>query len=96
MDGRKELGAMGDASAIINRALGAFAFAVPGVSFPDSVQAGGEEVLVLDGVLSDELGHYEKGTWIRNPPASHQQRYSKQGCLLYVKIGHLAASSKVG
>jgi anti-sigma factor ChrR (cupin superfamily) len=68
----------------------------PGVSFPDSVQAGGEEVLVLDGVLSDELGYYEKGTWIRNPPASHQQRYSKQGCLLYIKTGHLAASSKVG
>jgi hypothetical protein len=35
MDGRKELGAIGDASDVINRALGAFAFVVPGVSFPD-------------------------------------------------------------
>ena len=35
MDGRKELGAMGDASDTINRALGALAFAVPGFGFPD-------------------------------------------------------------
>jgi len=28
---------------------------------------GGEEILVLDGVFSDEHGDYPAGTWLRNP-----------------------------
>ena len=62
----------------------------PDVSFPESVLAQGEEILILDGALCDELGHYEQGTWIRNPPGSRQQRHSPKGCLFYTKTGHLA------
>ena len=50
---------------------------------------GGEETFVLDGVLEDELGRYPKGAWLRNPPGSAHQPSSPDGCLLYVKTGHL-------
>ncbi|MDB2615530.1 cupin domain-containing protein [Luminiphilus sp.] len=68
----------------------------PGVSFPENAPVGGEEVLVLDGALCDEFGHYQQGTWIRNPPGSRQQRWSQQGCLFYRKTGHLIPSLRVG
>ena len=61
-----------------------------GGSFPESMQAGGEEILILDGALYDELGHCEQGTWIRNPPGSRQQRRSPKGCLFSTKTGQLA------
>jgi anti-sigma factor ChrR (cupin superfamily) len=48
---------------------------------------GGEEILVLDGVLADESGRYPRGTWIRNPPASAHEPYSSEGCALLVKTG---------
>lgn len=62
----------------------------PDVSFPESVLAQGEEILILDGALCDELGHCEQGTWIRHPPGSRQQRRSPKGCLFSTKTGQLA------
>lgn len=61
---------------------------------PDAVvagdfHAGGEEVLVLDGTLEDEHGTYPKGTWLRQPDGSSHSPYSKTGCTLWVKRGHL-------
>jgi anti-sigma factor ChrR (cupin superfamily) len=50
---------------------------------------GGEETFVLDGVLADELGRYPKGAWLRTPPGSAHEPFSQEGCLLYVKTGHL-------
>ncbi len=50
---------------------------------------GGEEVLVLDGVLSDESGHYPAGVWVRDPPESSHMPFSDLGCVIYVKEGHL-------
>ena len=50
---------------------------------------GGEETFVLDGVLEDELGRYPRGAWLRNPPGSAHQPFSPDGCLLYLKTGHL-------
>ena len=46
----------------------------------------GEEIFVLDGVFSDENGDYPAGTYIRNPPGSQHQPFSKQGCTLFVKL----------
>lgn len=46
----------------------------------------GEEILVLDGVFSDESGDYHKGSYFRHPPGSSHAPYSKQGCLLLVKL----------
>jgi anti-sigma factor ChrR (cupin superfamily) len=46
----------------------------------------GEEILVLDGVFSDETGDYPAGTYIRNPPGSSHSPFSEQGCDLLVKL----------
>lgn len=61
----------------------------PGVSVPEHTHEAGEEFLVLEGTLTDEHGHYPKGTWVRQPAGSSHQPYSDGGCLLYVKTGHL-------
>jgi anti-sigma factor ChrR (cupin superfamily) len=42
-------------------------------------------------VFSDEFGDYPIGTWIRSPHRSRHQPFSEPGCLIYVKVGHLAA-----
>ena len=50
---------------------------------------GGEEIFVVDGVFEDEHGRYPKGTWIRNPHMSLHKPFSKEGCTIFVKTGHL-------
>lgn len=52
---------------------------------------GGEEILVLDGVFSDEHGDYPEGTYLRNPPGSSHKPFSKDGCTLLVKLWQFAA-----
>ena len=44
---------------------------------------------MLEGALDDEHGRYPKGTWLRNPPGSEHSPFSDEGCLFYVKSGHL-------
>ncbi|MEP1230526.1 MAG: cupin domain-containing protein [Litorimonas sp.] len=51
---------------------------------------GGQEILVLEGTFSDEHGNYPKNTWIRHPHMSKHNSFSEEGCLIYVKTGHLA------
>ncbi len=53
---------------------------------------GGEEVLILEGVLADEHGEYPQGSWIRSPHLSRHAAYTDTGCLIYVKTGHLPAT----
>ncbi|MEM7504590.1 MAG: cupin domain-containing protein [Pseudomonadota bacterium] len=64
----------------------------PGTIFNAHRHWGGEEILVLDGTFSDEHGQYPKGTWIRSPHLSEHRPYSDEGCLIYVKTGHLPIS----
>ncbi|MDG4646832.1 cupin domain-containing protein [Roseibacterium sp. SDUM158017] len=52
--------------------------------------SGGQEVFVLEGSFSDEHGTYPAGTWIRNPDGFRHAPATDEGCLLYVKTGHLA------
>src|SRR5699024_437242 len=52
---------------------------------------GGEEILVLDGIFSDEHGDYPTGTYLRNPPGTAHQPFSKEGCTLLVKLWQFAA-----
>ncbi len=63
----------------------------PGTKFRPQAQSGGEEILVLDGTLLDAHGDYPAGTWRRSPPGSDHHSWSDEGCLIYVKTGHLAA-----
>lgn len=50
---------------------------------------GGEEIFVVDGVFEDEHGRYPSGSWIRSPHMSQHQPFSKEGCTIFVKTGHL-------
>ena len=61
----------------------------PGTQFQPHRHWGGEEIFVLEGVFEDEWGVYPQGTWLRNPDGSHHTPFSRSGCLIYVKTGHL-------
>ena len=61
----------------------------PGTRWPAHDHAGGEELLVIEGSLADEHGTYPAGTWIRNPHGSHHAPFTRDGCVFYVKSGHL-------
>jgi anti-sigma factor ChrR (cupin superfamily) len=61
----------------------------PNTHFVAHSHMGGEEILVLEGVFSDEHGDYPAGTWIRSPHLSRHKPFSEDGCLIYVKTGHL-------
>lgn len=61
----------------------------PDTVFDAQTYSGSTEILVLEGTLSDNHGDYPKGTWLRSPQMSARAPYSKQGCLIYVKTGHL-------
>jgi anti-sigma factor ChrR (cupin superfamily) len=49
----------------------------------------GEEIVVLDGVLTDGFGSYGKGSYVKNPPGSAHACESASGCMLFVKRHHL-------
>ncbi len=61
----------------------------PGTHFNRHTHFGGEEIYVLEGTFQDEFGTYPTGTWIRNPHRSVHTPFSDEGCLIYVKVGHL-------
>ena len=58
----------------------------PNSSFPIHDHPGGEEILVLDGVFSDEHGDWPEGTYLLNPEGFRHAPFSKEGCLLLVKL----------
>lgn len=58
----------------------------PGSAFATHVHGGGEEFLVLDGVLTDEHGDYPAGTYVRNPIDSRHTPSSASGCVIFVKL----------
>ena len=64
----------------------------PGTVFQRHSHYGVEEIYVIEGVFEDEYGTYPQGTWIRNPHGSIHTPFSKEGCLIYVKTGHLNPS----
>jgi anti-sigma factor ChrR (cupin superfamily) len=68
----------------------------PGVRLPSLEMPGGEELLVLEGMLEDEHGAHGAGTWIRFPAGARHTPHTATGCLLYVKKGHLAAPHPAG
>ena len=62
----------------------------PGTRLGTHRHQGGEEIFVLNGTFQDENGDYPAGTWIRSPHLSEHAPFSDEGCLIYVKTGHLA------
>ena len=62
----------------------------PGAVLPRETCEGGKEVFVLEGRLEDEDDGYPAGAWLRLPPGSAHAPRSAEGCICYVKRGHLA------
>lgn len=62
----------------------------PGSRFSPHVHARGEELLVLEGVFSDESGDFPAGSYVRNPPGSRHAPRSADGCTLFVKLRQFA------
>ena len=60
-----------------------------GTHVPSHEHPGGNEMFVLEGSIEDEFGRYEVGDWIRSPAGSVHQPWTDDGCVLYVKEGHL-------
>ena len=61
----------------------------PGSSYPIHVHEGGSETFILEGSLSDEHDHYPAGSWERTPPGWKHTPFTDEGCLAWVKTGHL-------
>ena len=59
---------------------------LPGARFPSHDHPEGEEILVLDGVFSDEYGDWPAGTYLLNPEGFAHAPYSEEGCTLFVKL----------
>ncbi|MBB6340536.1 anti-sigma factor ChrR (cupin superfamily) [Pseudomonas fluvialis] len=65
----------------------------PGTHFAAHTHPGGEEIFVIEGELRDEAGVYPAGSWLRNPRWSRHAPWSDKGALIYVKVGHLGATT---
>lgn len=57
--------------------------------FQPHTHLGGEEIFVLEGTFQDENGDYPKHTWIRSPHMSSHNPFSTEGCVIFVKTGHM-------
>ncbi|SEQ08473.1 anti-ECFsigma factor, ChrR [Amphritea atlantica] len=58
----------------------------PGASFSSHGHPKGEEILVLQGVFSDQTGDYAAGTYFRNPEGFSHAPFSHEGCIILVKL----------
>lgn len=60
--------------------------------FPHHMHPGGEEILVLSGTFSADDIDYPAGWYLRNPPNSGHQPYSKDGAVIFVKLWQMLAT----
>jgi anti-sigma factor ChrR (cupin superfamily) len=58
----------------------------PGSRFHAHEHPDGEEILVLEGVFSDEHGDWPAGTYLLNPEGFRHVPFSREGCVLFVKL----------
>ena len=62
----------------------------PMSKFPAHDHPEGEEILVLEGVFSDEHGDWGAGTYLLNPEGFSHAPFSDPGCVLFVKLRQFA------
>jgi anti-sigma factor ChrR (cupin superfamily) len=67
----------------------------PGASYPAHRHPGGEEILVLSGVFSEEERHYPEGWYLRNPPGSWHAPASAGGAIIFVKLAQMAPAGQL-
>lgn len=58
----------------------------PGAAFPPHEHPEGEEILVLEGVFSDERGDWPAGSYLQNPEGYRHGPWSQAGCTLFVRL----------
>lgn len=63
----------------------------PDSFFPTHEHPGGEEILVLSGVFSEANRHHAAGSYLRNPPGSSHQPYTREGAVIFVKLMQMHA-----
>jgi anti-sigma factor ChrR (cupin superfamily) len=66
----------------------------PDSSFPTHEHPDGEEILVLEGVFSDEQGDWRAGTFLLNPEGFRHAPFSKKGCVLFVKLRQFSGTDR--
>ena len=66
----------------------------PGGAFAAHAHPQGEEILVLDGVFSDDCGDYPTGTYLLNPDGSRHAPRSGPGCILLVRLRQYAGTDR--
>lgn len=59
---------------------------LPGSAFHAHGHPDGEEILVLDGVFTDETGDHPAGSYLLNPEGFEHAPSSRPGCVLFVKL----------
>jgi ChrR Cupin-like domain len=59
----------------------------PGTQFPEHRHSGGEQIYILEGIFSDNTGSYPADTYLQNPIGSMHNPYSKEGTLIFVRLG---------
>ena len=66
----------------------------PNSSFPSHDHPEGEEILVLEGVFSDEHGDWPAGTYLLNPEGFRHAPFSREGTVLFVKLRQYAGEGR--
>lgn len=66
----------------------------PGAEFPSHDHPDGEEILVLEGVFSDEHGDAPAGSYLLHPEGFRHAPFSQPGCLLFVKLRQYPGSQR--
>lgn len=66
----------------------------PEAEFPAHDHPQGEEILVLQGVFSDEHGDWPVGTYLLNPEGFRHAPSSPDGCVLFVKLRQFAGAGR--
>ncbi len=66
----------------------------PDSRFPPHDHPEGEEILVLEGVFSDEHGDWPVGTFLLNPEGFRHAPFSKSGCILFVKLRQFSGQDR--
>lgn len=62
--------------------------------FPAHDHPDGEEILVLQGVFSDEHGDWPAGTYLLHPEGFEHAPFSRGGCMLFVKLRQYAGARR--
>ena len=57
-----------------------------GSLFPVHEHPEGEEILVLEGVFTDERGDWPAGSYLLNPEGFRHAPSSREGCVIFVKL----------